>query len=146
PEQARGEPLDARTDVFSLGLALYEMIAGQHPYRGKSDEGVIATLKSDDEIPPVSVVNGGIPAALDRIVSKALKKDRDERYASAGEMFARLEELKSLAEVIHREKGERLFKTLNANQSLTQFAALYDADKAARIPLGSLWTIWRFSD
>ncbi len=146
PEQARGEPLDARTDVFSLGLVLYEMIARRHPYGGKSDDEIITALKGDDEIPPISEVNDRIPAALDRIVSKALRKSADERYASAGEMLIHLEELKSLADVVYKEKGERLFKTLNANQSLTQFTALYDADKTMRIPLGSLWMIWRFAD
>src|SRR5215475_433132 len=82
PEQARGEDLDARTDVFSLGLVLYEMIAGRHPYAGKSDEEIIEELKSEEEILPTPEAQPRIPAALDHIVTKALKKKREERYQS----------------------------------------------------------------
>ncbi|MGE0132490.1 MAG: serine/threonine-protein kinase [Blastocatellales bacterium] len=146
PEQARGESLDARTDIFSLGLVLYEMIAGRHPYSGKNDEEIIAALKSEDEIPPVSGENDRIPAALDRIVAKALRKNRDERYPSAEEMLAELRQLESLIGVSPDEKQQRKFKARNANQLLTQFAVLYDADEKARMPLGALWTIRRFAD
>ncbi len=146
PEQARGEPLDARTDIFSLGLMLYEMIAGRHPYGGRSDEEIIAALKSEDDIPPVSGADDKIPAALDRIVAKALRKNRDERYQSAEEMLAELKQLKSLIEVSPGEKGQQAFKARNANQLLTQFAVLYDADKKTRMPLGGLWNVWRAAD
>jgi len=146
PEQAREEPLDARTDVFSLGLALYEMIAGRHPYGGKSDEEIIEALKSEDEIPPVSEANDAIPSALGRIVTKALRKRREERYSSGGEMLADLERLKSLIEVGGEEKGERLLRAQNADQLLTQFVVFHDADRKTRIPLGALWTIRRFAE
>ncbi|HKQ78921.1 MAG TPA: serine/threonine-protein kinase [Blastocatellia bacterium] len=145
PEQARGEPLDARTDVFSLGLAMYEMIAGRHPFAGKSDEEIIEALKSNDEIPPVSEAQGGIPAALGRIVTKALRKKREERYSAGAEMLARLELLRSLIEIGRDGKGERLLRARNADQLLTQFVIFHDADPKTLIPLGDLWTIWRFA-
>ena len=145
PEQRRGEQLDARTDVFSLGLVLYEMIAGRHPYEGMSDEEIIEKLKSKDEIPPVSEANDAVPAALDRIVTKALRKRREDRYSSGGEMLADLERLKSLIEVGGEEKGERLLRAQNADQLLTQFVVFHDADRKTRIPLGALWTIRRFA-
>ncbi|MGH7179250.1 MAG: WD40 repeat domain-containing serine/threonine protein kinase, partial [Tepidisphaeraceae bacterium] len=146
PEQARGESLDARTDIFSLGLVLYEMIAGRHPYGGKNNEEIIAALRSEDEIPPVSGVNDRIPTALDRVVAKALRKNRDERYPSAEEMLAELEQLESLIGVSPDEKQRRTIKARNANQLLTQFAVFYDADQKTRMPLGGLWSVWRAAD
>jgi WD40 repeat protein/serine/threonine protein kinase len=146
PEQAAGESLDQRTDVFSLGLVLYEMITGSHPYRELSDEELIVALQSKDELSPINATDNAIPAALDRILTRALRKDPGERYPSAGEMLLELGELKSLIEVSRQEKGQRVFRARNANQLLTQFAVLYDADKQTRMPLSALWTIWRFAD
>ena len=146
PEQARGEPLDARTDIFSLGLLLYEMLAGRHPYAYTNDEEILDALKSEDEVPPVTRVHDAIPAALDRIVTKSLKKKREERYSSASEMLSELEQLQSLIEVSREERGQRLFKAQNANQLLTQCVVLYDADKKTRMSLGGLWSAWRFAD
>ncbi|HKQ79853.1 MAG TPA: protein kinase, partial [Blastocatellia bacterium] len=145
PEQARAEDLDVRTDVFSLGLVLYEMIAGRHPYAGISDEDIVEKLKSEEEIPSVAEAHADIPAALDRIVKKALSKKREERYSSGGEMLAELERLRSLIEVGGENKRERLLRAQNADQLLTQFVVFHDADRKIRIPLGSLWTIWRFA-
>ncbi|MGE0133204.1 MAG: serine/threonine-protein kinase [Blastocatellales bacterium] len=145
PEQARGEQLDARTDVFSLGLVLYEMIAGRRPYDGMSDEEIIEALKSEDEIPPVAGEQADIPAALDRIVTKATRKRREERYSSGGEMLADLERLRSLIKVGGGEKEERMLRARNADQLLTQFVVFHDANPKTRVPLGSLWTIWRFA-
>jgi WD40 repeat protein/serine/threonine protein kinase len=146
PEQARGEDLDARTDVFSLGLVLYEMIAGRHPYAGKSDEEIIEELKSEDEIPPIHEAQPSIPADLDRIVAKALRKKREERYPSGAEALADLERLKSLIEVKSEQEEGRALRTENADQLLTQFVVFHDADRKTRIPLDALLTIWRFAD
>ncbi len=146
PEQARNEHLDVRTEVFSLGLMFYEMIAGQHPYDGKSDEEIIEALKSDDEIPPVAEAPADIPAAPDRIVAKALRKRRDERYASGGEMLADLERLRSLVEVGGGEEVEERLRAESADQLLTQFVVFHDADPKTRIPLSTQWTIRRFAD
>ena len=146
PEQVAGENLDQRTDVFSLGLVLYEMITGSHPYCEMSDEELIASLRSRDDIPPIDATDCAIPSALDRILRRALRKNPDERYASASDMLVELDELRSLIEVTGHEKGRRLFRAHNANQLLTQFAILFDADKPTRMPLSAVWTIWRFAD
>src|SRR5262245_15855744 len=146
PEQARGEDLDARTDVFSLGLVLYEMIAGRQPYAGKSDEEIIEELKSEEAIVAVAEAQPRIPAALDRIVAKALRRKRDERYPSGGEMVADLERLKSLIEVKSEQEEGKALRAENADQLLTQFVVFHDADRETRIPLDALWTIWRFAD
>ena len=90
PEQAKGDPLDARTDLFSLGSVLYEMATGQAAFGGRSTAEVFAALLMK-EPPPVSSVNPAMPSALDPIVAKLLAKDRDQRYRSAEELLADLE-------------------------------------------------------
>ncbi len=90
PEQAKGDPLDARTDLFSLGSVLYEMATGQPAFGGRSTAEVFAALLMRDP-PAVSSVNPAMPAALDPIITKLLAKDRTQRYASAEELLADLE-------------------------------------------------------
>src|ERR1700678_4231090 len=90
PEQAKGDPLDARTDLFSLGSVLYEMATGEPPFAGRSTAEVFAALLMKDP-PLVSSLNPAMPSALDPIVAKLLAKDRDQRYRSADELLADLE-------------------------------------------------------
>ena len=90
PEQAKGDPLDARTDLFSLGSVLYEMATGQAPFGGRSTAEVFAALLMKDP-PPVSSLNPAMPKALDPVIGKLLAKDRDQRYRSAEELLADLE-------------------------------------------------------
>ena len=90
PEQAKGDPLDARTDLFSLGSVLYEMATGQAPFAGRSTAEVFAALLMKDP-PPVSSLNPDMPKALDPVIAKLLAKDRDQRYRGAEELLADLE-------------------------------------------------------
>jgi serine/threonine protein kinase/tetratricopeptide (TPR) repeat protein len=92
PEQAKGDPLDARTDLFSLGSVLYEMATGQPAFGGRSTAEVFAALLMRDP-PPVSSINPAMPSALDPIIAKLLAKDRAQRYASAEDLLADLEAL-----------------------------------------------------
>lgn len=94
PEQAKGEPLDARTDLFSLGSVLFEMATGQPPFGGRSTAEVFAALLMKDP-PAVTSLNSAMPAGLDPIVSKLLAKDRDQRYLSADQLLTDLESLAS---------------------------------------------------
>jgi eukaryotic-like serine/threonine-protein kinase len=94
PEQAKGDPLDARTDLFSLGSVLFEMATGQAPFGGRSTAEVFAALLMKDP-PPVSSLNPATPKALDPVVAKLLAKDRDQRYRSAEELLAALEAIPS---------------------------------------------------
>ena len=90
PEQAKGDPLDARTDLFSLGSVLYEMATGQAPFAGRSTAEVFAALLMK-EPSPVSSLNPDVPKALDPVIAKLLAKDRDQRYRSAEDLLADLE-------------------------------------------------------
>ncbi len=92
PEQVAGEPLDARSDLFSLGAMLYEMCAGRRPFRGEHSSAVREAVAQLDP-PPVASLNPAVPAELQRIVAKSLAKRREDRYQSAREMLLDLRAL-----------------------------------------------------
>ena len=89
PEQARGWPLDARSDLFSFGNVLYEMAAGRPAFEGTTTALLFDAILNREPVPP-SQINPALPAEVDRIVLKALEKDRDVRYQTARDMAADL--------------------------------------------------------
>lgn len=92
PEQARGLDLDSRTDLFSLGIVLYEMIAGRNPFDGPTRSDVIAAILQQEPA-PLSAMVPDVRADLEWFVNKALRKDREERYQTAREMMGDLKRL-----------------------------------------------------
>ena len=93
PEQARGQEIDARSDLFSAGVVLYEMATGQLPFQGATAAAIFEGLLT--KAPPApSQIKAGIPAQIDHVILKALEKDRETRYQGAAELRADLKRLK----------------------------------------------------
>ena len=100
PEQARGQEIDARSDLFSFGDVLYEMATGSPAFAGPTPAVIFEGILTKQPV-PASHVNANLPAELDRIVSKALEKDRETRYQSAAEIRADLKRLKRETDTGH---------------------------------------------
>ena len=96
PEQARGAEVDARTDIFSFGVVLYQMATGRPAFQGESSGELIGAILHETPLKP-SAVNPAVPGSLDRIILKALEKDRAARYQTARELMSDLETLHAAA-------------------------------------------------
>jgi serine/threonine protein kinase/Tfp pilus assembly protein PilF len=118
PEQVRGEELDGRTDLFSLGVVLYEMATGKRPFEGKTSGIVFTEILTKAPIAPIKL-NAALPADLGKIINKALEKDRDRRFASAADLGAALKRVKrelesGRAAAAPKARAERPRKAIDA--------------------------------
>jgi serine/threonine-protein kinase len=93
PEQARGLDVDGRTDIFSLGIVLYEMIAGRSPFDGGTNHEVVAAILKE-EARPLVAANRHLPARLQEVVARTLAKEREQRYQNAGDLLEDLRGIK----------------------------------------------------
>ena len=107
PEQARGQRVDARTDIFSVGVVIYELLTGSLPFAGASTYETVAAILSERDAPPLrSIAGAPPPAELERIVSKALRKNRDERYQTIKDLLLDLQSLRRRLELERADSAE----------------------------------------
>ena len=97
PEQVRGQTIDARSDVFSLGVVIYEMLTGTEPFDKPTSSDVIAAILTENPL-PLTQINSAAPAELERIVNKALKKNKDERYQTSKDFLLDIKSLRKSVE------------------------------------------------
>src|SRR6185436_2259530 len=135
PEQAMGNEVDARSDLFSLGGLLYECVAGKPPFFGKSPADICAKVMRDDPAPP-STLNPDIPTELDQLILKSLAKKPDARYQSAEEMIRDLESIQAHLLTDAHNTITRLIPAPVGTRPTGALATLSDIFRRPRLPVG----------
>jgi serine/threonine-protein kinase len=128
PEQAMGKDVDRRTDIFALGIVVYQLAAGRHPFRGDNDMATLHNIVDPKPVPRLADVVPGCPAALSDAVAKALEKDPDARFATMLDFARALE--KALAQLEEEDLGTFVRKILGERGEKRR-AALKDALRVA---------------
>ncbi|MBS1811557.1 MAG: protein kinase [Acidobacteria bacterium] len=141
PEQARGQDVDARSDIFSLGVLLYEMLAGRAPFAGVNALDVIGAILHQAPAPLTNYA-ADVPPELQRIVTKALCKDRDERYPQAKDLLQDVKSLQQELAFAARLQGvqtaEAMATRIQPAESATQEVTAVRTSSSAEIILGEI--------
>ena len=135
PEQAMGNEVDPRSDLFSLGGLLYECIVGKPPFYGKSTADICAKVLRDDA-PPPSTLNPDIPKELDRVTLKCLAKSPDRRYQTAEEIITALERVQTNLQSDATKTVTRLIPSTAALRPSGTLATFSDIFRRPRLPIG----------
>ena len=141
PEQARGQDLDGRSDIFSLGLVIYEMVAGRQAFTGETTAVIFDGILN--RTPPApSEINADVPLELERIIARAIDKDRAARYQHAAELAADLKPLRRAADPVTLSSTVTAAKTASPSGSAWPSASAQTAAAAAPIPARPRRPLW----
>ncbi|MFB3132419.1 MAG: protein kinase, partial [Rhodothermales bacterium] len=138
PEQARGEVVDERTDLWALGVVLYEMLTGQRPFRGDYDAAVVYSILNE-EPKPVAALNAEAPEGLVQVVEKLLQKDPAERYQRVEDL---LPDLKAFRSADTESVSVQAMEAAPVVPSMWRWVTM--GIPVVLILLGGLWALWRF--
>jgi eukaryotic-like serine/threonine-protein kinase len=135
PEQVRGEAIDRRVDIFAMGIVLYALTCGKHPFRRESEAATMYTIASDEPVVPPSKFVPNYPPGLEAVVLKALAKDKNQRFASASEFQRALDRCLPAAERVDTDEdvGAFILKLFSSKREESRTAladALALADKS----------------
>jgi serine/threonine protein kinase len=153
PEQARGQQVDARTDIWSLGVMLYEMVAGRSPFAASSGSDVLAAILQS-EPPPLARFEPDTPAELHRIITKALRKDRSQRYQTIQDLLLDLQALRETIQSLARSgSGQTNLDSIQQQSSAIKDIAparwskraIFAAAATLMLAAGALGSRWWFT-